>query len=159
MRRLTGTISIIGIALAIVVVPWTRTVHGQDPAANVIKYRQTVMKSLGAHMAAIGQIVKGEVGYTHHIMDHAVAISGMSRGLLEIFPPGTGPAAGETRALPDIWEKWGEFQGAALKLNQEAARLVSATGSIDSRLVQNQFAQLGKACGSCHKAFRKEEKQ
>ncbi len=129
-----------------------------DDAANIVEYRQMIMQSLDKQMEAIRSIVEGKGEYWHQVGDHAVAISGMSRGMLEMYPHWTGPKKVETRALPAIWEKWQEFQPAAVGFNQEAAQLVLAVGSIDRRAIDGQFDRLEKACLSCHETFMKPEK-
>lgn len=129
----------------------------EDEVANVIKYRQLVMKSLEAHMDATAAVVSGDVNYWHHVGEHAVAISGLSRGMLELFPHWTGPNKGDTRALPAVWKRWPDFEAAAVRFNAEAARLVVSIGSIDRRAIGAQLAQVEKACTACHDTFLKSE--
>ena len=131
---------------------------GQDDPRNVIKYRQGVMKSLADHMSAIGATVKGEVGYWNQIIVHAIAIDGVNRTIPELFPVGTGPEAGETRARIDIWQSQDRFMEAAQQLRQEAARLVHAAQGGDPQAIGAQFVNVGRACGGCHEHFRAEKK-
>lgn len=154
----TGLVSLAGIVLALAVQFFDiNAALAESSPAQIASYRQAVMKSMSQHMKAIDMILKGEVGFLHHVGDHAVAITGMSRGLIEVFPKGSDAAAAETRALPAIWAKPKEFQDRALAMNQAAARLVNAAMSGDRDAMANQAKALGQACGDCHKTFRKEQ--
>ena len=126
-----------------------------DEAANIVNYRQMVMQSLETHMEAVRAILMGDVDYWHQVRDHAVAISGMSRDMPEMYPHWTGPRRVETAALPAIWQNWRDFQNAAVHFNQEAEELVVSVGSIDRRSIETQFGRVEKACLSCHKDFMK----
>lgn len=130
----------------------------QSDAADIIKYRQLIMKLLDGHMKAINTIVDGEADYWHQIGDHAVAISAMSRAMLEMFPHWTGPEHGETRALAAIWKNWQGFETAAIRFNHEAVLLVNAVGSIDRRNIAIQASKLDHACTTCHEAYLQGEK-
>jgi len=64
----------------------------------VDNYRSTVMSGIDAHMQSIKAITEGKVPFWHHLPDHAVAIVGTSRSLLEIFPDKMSKTnGGETR--------------------------------------------------------------
>ena len=148
------TLAATGLALAIGVS--SASVAAGDPL-NVIKYRQTTMKAIGAHMGAIVAVIKGEVPFADQVATHARAIHGMAKHLHTLFPEGTGPEAGETRALPAIWEQGEKFREAVGRLQAESAKLaeIAANGG-DLAAVGAQVGALGKnGCGGCHKPFRK----
>ena len=56
-----------------------------DEPANVIKYRQNVMKTIGGNISAIVSVVKGEVSYTANVAAHARGINEMSRLIAGAF--------------------------------------------------------------------------
>ena len=145
--------------LAVCALGWglTQPALAQD-AAKLIEYRKNVMKSLGAHTAAIAAVVKGEVGLWHQVMVHAVAIDGVNRTIVELFPPGTGPEAGDTRAKLEIWQQQQRFAEVARQVSGQAAALVAAAQRGDPQAITTEFAKLGRACGGCHEAFRAEER-
>lgn len=73
------------------------------------------------------------------------------------FPAGTGPEAGKTQALADIWAKPAEFK-AAMKLFSEAApKLHAAANAGDVAAIKTAFGEVGKACKNCHDQFRAKE--
>ena len=125
-----------------------------DPAA-VVKYRQSTMKSLGAHMAAMSLVVKKKVTNRTQLAAHAEAIRALAGGIPALFPPGTDPAHVPTSALPAVWQKSGEFAAAARTLEQESAKLAAAAK--DARAFDAQFEHVGAACNGCHKQFRKRD--
>ena len=127
--------------------------RAQDAAEGIIKYRQNVMKSQAGHLGAISGVVKGQVPFKEHVAIHAAALNGTSRMILQLFPEGSG--RGETRAKPEIWQQWSKFEQAAQKLQDETAKLAQVANSGDLEQISAQFTVVGKACGGCHKPFRK----
>ncbi len=153
MKRSLGH-AVIG-SLAVAFAGIAAATAAQDPA-NVIKYRQMVMTSIGAHIGAIVTVIKGEVSFTGHVAKHARALHAASLMIPDIFPPGTD--VGETRAKPDIWQNWAKFEAAYKALQREAEELARVADSGDMAAVGAQLQNVGKACGGCHKPFRKEKK-
>jgi cytochrome c556 len=70
------------------------------------------------------------------------------------FAPGTGPEAGKTRALPEIWSKPDDFAAAAQMLSDRAPKLLAAVKAKDLQGVQAAFKEVGGACKNCHDNFR-----
>lgn len=123
---------------------------------GAVKYRQSVMKALGGHMGATARIVKGEGGAKHHLVAHAAAMSSIARMAADLFPKGSDK--GETRALPRIWEQPYDFAKTVQALQAATGEMVAAARSGEGNEIRNAFAALGKACGGCHKKFRKKKK-
>ena len=126
-----------------------------DEPANVIKYRKQVMGANAAHITAVFSVLKGETSYGGHIAAHARAISANAGMIPDIFPEGSG--AGDTAALPAIWQDWAKFEAAAKALQTAAAELAEAAGSGDMAAVGAAAGGVGKACGGCHEPFRKKK--
>lgn len=125
--------------------------------AGEIKYRQSIMKSMGGHMGAIAGILKQETGNNAHLQMHSEAIMTLANITGTIFPKGSD--FGETEALPAIWEKPADF-AAAVKMLQDAANtLGAATMSGDMAATGAAFGGLGKACKNCHENFREKKMQ
>jgi cytochrome c556 len=135
-----------------------------DEPANIIKYRKAFMDANGAYTTMIAAVVKGEVSFTRDIAAnaHALAEQGklLTANLQQLFPQGT--AKGETgeksAALPVIWEKWGEFEQAAQKFEEESAKFAEVAQGGDQAAIAQQLGALGKqGCGNCHETFREKE--
>jgi cytochrome c556 len=123
---------------------------------NVVKYRQLLMKANGAHISAIGAILKGEVDYgAKHIEEHAEAINGMAQILADAFRANVGTSGGETRATQEIWSGWDDFVAKAKNLQDVSASLGElAEGGGDMAAIGDGVKALGGACGACHNEFR-----
>ncbi len=127
--------------------------YAQDNTEAVIAYRQSVMKSIGGHFGAIANILKGRlVEYQDQLGAHARAIHEVSPFILSLFPEGT--EFPDTRAKPEIWEQWSDFELAADKMIQASAKLEHATEGGNIRGIIDAFGELGKTCKGCHREYR-----
>ena len=124
---------------------------------HILGYRQKVMKSMGASMGAIGDILKHKLPFAGHIAVHAGDISRMSAVIEESFEKEI--TEGRTDAKPDVWLDWDKFVAAAEALEAEGAKLAEVAGSGDMAAIGGQVKALGKACGDCHKPFRKPKEE
>lgn len=70
------------------------------------------------------------------------------------FPAGTGPEAGKTRALPEIWKRPEDFKAAQKVFSDAAPKLLAAANAGDLSAVKSTYGDLGKACKNCHDTFR-----
>src|SRR5262249_33718923 len=77
-----------------------------------------------------------------------------SKGIVPLFPQGSGPDKGKTAALPVIWEKWSDFVAAQQKLEQGTQKLLQLAQAKDEAGFKDQVKVIGQACGGCHEAFR-----
>jgi len=73
------------------------------------------------------------------------------------FPKGTGPEAGKTRALPEIWSKPDDFTAAQKMFSDRAPKLLAAVKAKDIPAVTAAFREVGGACKNCHDTFRAPE--
>jgi cytochrome c556 len=73
------------------------------------------------------------------------------------FAKGTGPEAGKTRALADIWNKPEEFEAAQKLFADSAPALLAAANAKDIEGVRTNFGAVGKSCKNCHDTFRAPE--
>ena len=126
----------------------------QDPEA-VIKFRQGVMKAQGGHMAAMAQIVRGNVNYGDRLSIHAKALNSIIGNITELFPEGSD--FGETEAKEEIWERWEKFEKSASNADEKAQTFLQAVNAGDDKTIGSTFKELAEACKACHKDFRQEE--
>jgi cytochrome c556 len=73
------------------------------------------------------------------------------------FPKGTGPEAGKTRAMPEIWSKPEEFLAAQKMFSERSSKLLAAAKTKDVAAVTAAFRDAGGACKNCHDNFRSPE--
>jgi cytochrome c556 len=70
------------------------------------------------------------------------------------FPAGTGPEAGKTQALADIWAKPAQFKAAMKMFSEAAPKLNAAASAGDVAAIKTAFGDVGKSCKNCHDQFR-----
>lgn len=123
---------------------------------DTIKYRQAVMKSVGGHMGAIAQIVRGKVDHKEDLAYHAQAISRAMDDVGKLFPAGSD--FGETRALSAIWEKAADFKQKSDDARSAAAAFAAAAQTGEQSDIGPKFKGLADSCKACHKDYREEDK-
>jgi cytochrome c556 len=123
-----------------------------------IKYRQSVMKSIGGHMGAMAGIIKGETGNTGHLQLHAYDIAALSMIVPDLFPKGSDFGA-ETKVLPAVWNKPQDFAAAVKEMQDAATGMAAAAKTNDMAQAGAAFGKLGKACKNCHENFREKKQQ
>lgn len=124
-------------------------------AKAIVKYRQEVMKSQGAHMAASAAIIMGKVGYKDQLAGHVNALKAMTHDIASLFPPGSD--VGKTKALKKVWTEHTEFEKKAHHAADMASALAKAVAEGDSKSYGMHFKALVNSCKSCHKEFRHKE--
>lgn len=133
------------LALALVALP----AAAAEPE-DLIKYRQNVMKALGAHTSSIAAILRNQVDYGAHLNVHAEGLATMAPLVSDVFPEDS--ALGETDALDAVWEQPDAFAEAVQRLEAAAAAMRAAVA--DDGDVGAAFRDLGGACKHCHDNFR-----
>lgn len=125
-----------------------------DPE-NIIKYRQNVMKSNGANLAAAGAIIQKKVEFNARLAEHASAVAAGSKNIAALFPPGSDFGT-DTKALDAVWEKRADFERLAKDSEKKAGAFAKAAKANDPKLAA-RFKELADSCKACHKDYRKEE--
>ena len=122
---------------------------------DAVKYRKAALTVMAQHFGRLGPVVKGERPYDKdEVAKNAAIAEQMSKLPWDGFVAGSDK--GETRAKPEIWSDAAKYKGAADKLQQEMSKLAQVTKGGDLNAVKAQFGEVGKACKSCHDAYRKE---
>lgn len=122
-----------------------------------IKYRKSVMKSIGGHMGAIVGIMKQETGNAAHLKMHTTSMVTLSGVVGDLFPEGSD--FGDTTVLPLVWEKPDDFAKAVQQFQDAAKGIDAAATSGDMAAVGAAMGELGKSCKNCHENFREKKKQ
>jgi cytochrome c556 len=137
------------VALAVVgcAIGTTTTMGSGDPVAD----RQRLMKNVGANWAEIQSKVKA--GNAEAVAVNAEVLSLHAQRITSYFPEGS--LSDKSKAKPDIWQKWPEFQAAAKNLENRAGTLRDQAIAKDAAAVTTAVATFGRdACGNCHTPFR-----
>jgi len=125
-----------------------------DEPENILMYRQNVMKSLGANIANLAMVAKGQVSFVGNTPINARAIRDGVSLIKGLFPDGSN--VGKTNALPKLWDDRAGFEEDATKAAEAADAMVKAADSGDIGQIRQALGALGKTCGGCHKTYRKE---
>ncbi len=129
--------------------------HAVQPE-DLIKYRQSVMLSQRAHMAAATAIIEGKVEFKDQLADHVKALEATTKMIPGLFPEGSD--MGDTKALESVWKNNAEFLKRAKITQEKSQMLAKAVTSGDTAQYGVLLKDLLDACKSCHKDFRAKEK-
>jgi cytochrome c556 len=132
------------------------TAHAATPQ-EAQKVRHDHYKELGDAFKAVRDNSRGDSPNWAALEKAAQTVVDGSINQQQWFEKGTGPEAGKTRALPEIWTKSGDFDAAAKMFTDRAPKLLAAVKAKDSAGVQNAFKDVGGACKNCHDNFRAPE--
>jgi cytochrome c556 len=161
--KIRSALSIIGALLSLVLVSacsqgqgpagGAAAVDPESPEGRAFLYRQAVMRVAANKSATVGAMARGEVPVDEAAFAKAVndlnAVSGMTT---EGFMPQGAPEG--SRALPEIWMNWADFEAKAMALTTATQSLADATRTggfaAGSPLVQNTVQN----CGGCHRTYR-----
>ena len=120
-------------------------------SGDVVADRQRLMKSVGGNWADIQ--AKAKAGNIEGIAVNAENLALSSQVVPPLFPAGSG--TDKSKAKPDIWQKWPEFEAAAKNLGVQAEKLRDAARAKNEQLTQELVKDFGRqACGTCHTPFR-----
>lgn len=119
-----------------------------------IKFRQSIMKSIGGTMGGLAGVLKKEAS-----AEYAAPLAANMNNLAQIsggiFPEGSD--FGETDALPTVWAKPDDFKQALGAFQLAAANLSKVAADGDMAAFGAAFGELGKSCKNCHETFRKKK--
>jgi cytochrome c556 len=120
-------------------------------SGDVVADRQRLMKLQGASWADIQ--AKAKAGNIEGIAVNAETLAMTAQQIPGLFPEGSGTE--KSKAKPEIWQKWPEFERAAKNLEVQAEKLRDASKAKNEQLTQDLVKDFGRnACGTCHTPFR-----
>lgn len=121
---------------------------------DAIKYRKAAFTLMAAHFGRVGAMAQGKAPWDAQAAAANMTVVMAVHSLpFTAFGPGTD--AGDTRALPVVWSKAGDFKAAADKMADALGKLDAAvkTGSLDN--TKAAFGPAGGTCKDCHDDYRK----
>ena len=121
-------------------------------ADNAIAARQKLMKEQGAAMKSISDKLKA--GQVEAIVPDAEKLAETSKQIPALFPEGSLNAQ-VSRAKPEIWQKWSQFEGNAKTLEAKATQLAATARTGNAQAAGAAAGDIGRnTCNGCHDAFR-----
>ena len=120
-------------------------------AAEIVSERQRLMKLNGASWSDAQ--AKFKAGNIEAIAVNAETMAMNAREIPKLFPEGS--MTSESKAKPEIWQKWPEFEAAAKNLQVNAEKLRDAAKSKNAAATEAIMKDFGRdSCGVCHTPFR-----
>jgi len=120
-------------------------------SGDIVADRQRVMKLNGASWTEIQN--KAKAGNIEGIAVNAETLAINAQYIPSLFPEGS--LTDKSKAKPEVWQKWAEFEAAAKKFEAEAAKLRDAARAKNAQMTQDIVKDFGRnACGTCHTPFR-----
>jgi cytochrome c556 len=123
-----------------------------DPVAD----RQRLMKLNGASWKDVQDKVKA--GQFEAVAVNAETMALNAEHIPTLFPKGS--LTDKSKAKPEIWDKFSEFEAAAKNFETKSAELRDAARAKDQAKVEALVKDFGRqACGTCHTPFRQPQQQ
>jgi len=146
-------------AIAIMAAMSFTVLHADAPTtpAEVQKARHDHYHELGEANKAVRDLTRAsspDFVALEKAAEHIVKAS-INQG--QWFPKGSGPEAGKTRALPEVWTKPAEFTAAQKMFSDRAPTLLAAAKTKDIDAVRRAYREVGASCKNCHDTFRSPE--
>lgn len=119
-----------------------------------IEAREKTMKAMGGGMKALSEFMKGEKDLGD-VKKAAAAIAGSAaKDAAAVFPKGTQFGVEDSHVKPELWAEWPKAEAGWKSLTPAAAMLTAAAESGDKAAIGAAMQELGKACKTCHEAYR-----
>jgi len=131
-------------------------VHAATPLETQ-KARHEHYEELGKAFKAVRDQSNASTPDFAALQKNAEVVNEASVNQQQWFPKGTGPEAGKTRALPEIWSKPADFEAAQKMFSDRAPKLLAAAKAKDIDAVKAAFKETGGSCKNCHDTFRSPE--
>jgi cytochrome c556 len=146
-------------SLIVCVASLIAAVQAATPAspAEAQKVRHEHYEELGDAFKAVRDASKASTPDFAALEKAAQIVHQASINQQQWFPKGSGPEAGKTRALPEVWSKPEDFTAAQKMFSDRAPKLLAAVKSKDIAAVTAAFRDVGGACKNCHDTFRAPE--
>ena len=120
-------------------------------SSDVVADRQRLMKLNGASWADAQAKLKA--GNAEGVAVNAETMALIATQITALFPEGS--LTDKSKAKPEIWQKWPEFESAVKNYGMQAEKLRDAARTKDLAATEAVAKDFGRqACGTCHTPFR-----
>lgn len=129
--------------------------HSVSNSDDPIAVRMYLMENVGANAKALKD--KLDAGKIKDAALNAQAIALHATQIPGLFPEASAPE--NTRALPEIWEKWDNFVKSSHALRDAAEALGHAAAEDKGDEAKAKLKEMFGTCKGCHDSFRKPEEK
>jgi cytochrome c556 len=126
-------------------------------AAKVMHERHEAMEGLGKAMKGLHRQLESGKPDINSVRQQTGLMAAAAPKIPNMFPAGTGPEAGKTRAKPEIWAQHDQFVQKAKAFETAALTIDAAAKAGDLNKVMAAHDAVDKACKACHDQFRAPE--
>jgi cytochrome c556 len=129
----------------------------KDQALKIMHDRHEAMERLGKAMKELHRGLDASPPDANAIRAQTAIMAATAAKIPAMFPGGTGPDVGKTRAKPEIWKQQGLFLRRAKEYQAAALAIDAAAKAGDMNKVMALHENVDKACKACHDPFRAPE--
>ena len=129
----------------------------KDQALKIMHDRHEAMEQLGKAMKELHRGLDASPPDANAIRAQTAIMAATAARIPAMFPGGTGPDVGKTRAKPEIWKQQGLFLRRAKEYQAAALAINAAAKAGDMNRVMALHENVDKACKACHDPFRAPE--
>jgi cytochrome c556 len=126
-------------------------------ATKIMHKRHEAMEGLGKAMKALHRELESGKPDINVVRQQTATMANAAPKIPNLFPEGTGPDVGKTRAKPEIWTQHDQFLRKAKDFQSSAQVIDAAARSGDLNKVMASHDAVDKACKACHDQFRAPE--
>ena len=127
----------------------------KDQALQIMKQRHDAMQQLGKAMKELHRGL--DASDINAVRAQTAVMVATAPKIPSMFPAGTGPDAGKTRAKVEIWKQQGLFVRKAKDFVAAAQAIDAAAKAGDINKVMAMHERVDQACKACHDPFRAPE--
>ena len=125
-----------------------------DQALKIMHQRHEAMEGLGKAMKTLHRELESGKPDIDAVRAQTSTMAATAVKIPSLFPAGTGPDVGKTRAKPDIWRQQDLFLRRSKEYLAAARALDAAARAGDLNKVMSLHDNVDKACKACHDPFR-----
>jgi len=138
------------IAAAFAALGATAVIAQSDPIAA----RKAVMKENGNQSRIAREMIEGKQPFNLDAAKKVLATFAETNDKAKgLFPDSS--KAGDTAALPAVWENKADFDAKLVKFSNDAKAANAKVKDLDS--FKAEMGEVGKNCGGCHQTYRKRQ--
>ena len=151
MKRRAITVTLVVGSLAAGLLAGCASSHKMMGSGDIVADRQRIMKLNGGSWADAQAKIKA--GNFEAVAVNAETMALNAEHIPMLFPKGS--LTEKSKAKPEVWEKWSEFETAAKNMQTESEKLRDAARAKNQAQVEAIAKDFGRnACGTCHTPFR-----
>ena len=126
-------------------------------ALKIMHDRHEAMEGLGKAMKALHRELESGKPDINVVHAQTAAMASTAAKIPAMFPAGTGPDVGKTRAKAEIWSKRAEFDQKSKDFLVAARAIDAAARAGDLNKVMAVHDSVDRSCKACHDPFRAPE--